>query len=64
MGAPKKGVGEFAKLYSTPSHAQAEKRAVEQMVRKLNDQLQRDPRAARKAALILERWLRQGPKSK
>jgi hypothetical protein len=60
--AHKKTAHNYNKLYSVSS-AQ-DKKIVEDLKQKLNGLLERDPKMARKAALIIEQWLRQKPGSK
>jgi hypothetical protein len=57
MGAQKKP--SLLGLYGNPTPVSPEKKAVEDLRSKLNGLLESDPRLARKAALILELWMRQ-----
>ncbi|MBY0518538.1 MAG: hypothetical protein K2P81_16620 [Bacteriovoracaceae bacterium] len=62
MSAQKKPAHNFHQLYAvSPSQ---DKKIVEDLKQKLNGLLERDPKMARKAALIIEQWLRQKPGSK
>jgi len=60
MSALKKPVPRYQGPYGTsPS---PEKKAVDDLTKKINGLLERDPSMARKAALIIEQWLRQKSK--
>jgi len=39
-----------------------DKKTIEALRERLNDKIQKDPKLARKAALILEQWLQKKPK--
>ncbi len=43
---------EMPKLY------QQEKQIVESLIKRLNDKIQKDPEVSKKAALIIENWLK------
>lgn len=43
--------------FKTPETAMNEKRKVEALIGRLNELLAKDPKAAKKAALILESWI-------
>lgn len=49
-------------LYAVSNDTSSEKKAVSDLQRKITGLLDRDPAMARKAALILELWLRQKSK--
>ena len=59
MAAPKFSPSQLAALYKDKSHDKNlhEKKSVEQLIEKLNGQIQKDPKLAKKAALVLEHWL-------
>lgn len=56
MAAPKIKTAELPNLY--------EKKIVETLRERLNDKIQKDPKLAKKAALIIEQWINKKPKSK
>jgi hypothetical protein len=60
VSAVKKPSTAYQKLYGTSSSP--EKKAVEDLTQKINGLLNSKPEMARKAALILERWMRQKTK--
>jgi hypothetical protein len=39
-----------------------DKKTIEALKERLNDKIQKDPKLAKKAALILEQWLKKKPK--
>jgi hypothetical protein len=41
-----------------------DKKIIESLIQRLNDKIQKDPNLTRKAALIIENWLKQNPKKK
>ncbi|MGE3609104.1 MAG: hypothetical protein AB7I27_05915 [Bacteriovoracaceae bacterium] len=53
MGEPKIKTPQLKKLYSVE-----DKKIVETLIKSLNDKIQKDPKLAKKAALILEDWLK------
>lgn len=57
MSALKKKQGTLQGLYAT-SQVSSEKKAVDDLRAKISGLLERDPQMARKAAIILELWLR------
>ncbi|MCM2351110.1 MAG: hypothetical protein NDI69_13905 [Bacteriovoracaceae bacterium] len=52
MSAFKMRPEELAKLYGQ------DKKIVESLIKRLNDKLLNDPKSAKKAALIIEQWLK------
>jgi hypothetical protein len=60
MGAPKLKPSSYAKLYEekSPSKNLHDKKIVESLIERLNGKIQKDPRLAQKAALIIENWLK------
>jgi hypothetical protein len=63
MAAPKYPTSSLKNLYAGASEKQNEnKKAVETLIKRLNDKLASDPAACKKAALVLENWLHQKPK--
>jgi hypothetical protein len=39
-----------------------DKKSIEALMKRLNEMIQKDPKLAKKAALILEEWLKKKPK--
>lgn len=62
MTAAKKKSQAYQGLYAVSNDTSSEKKAVEDLRQKINGLLERDPAMARKAALVLEMWLRQKAK--
>lgn len=62
MTVAKKKPASYLELYKVSSEVSSEKRAVDDLRQKISGLLERDPQMARKAALILELWLRQKSK--
>lgn len=60
MGAPKLRPSDYAKLYQAGPDDKTlhEKKIVESLQKRLNDMIQRDPKLAKKAALVIEQWLK------
>lgn len=54
MPAPKYNVSDLYK----DAHRDKEKKIVETLIKDLNDRILKDDKTAKKAALILEEWLR------
>jgi hypothetical protein len=57
MGAPKI-IWETSKEDKTLQ----DKKSIEALMKRLNEMIQKDPKLAKKAALILEEWLKKKPK--
>lgn len=53
MAAPKFSPSQYPKIFSD-----ADKKIVETLIKSLNENIQKDPKLAKKAALILEEWLK------
>jgi hypothetical protein len=51
MAAKKLNPSNYQNLYE-------DKRIIEALTKRLNDSIQKDPKLARKAALIIEQWLK------
>ncbi len=62
MAAPKIKPASLAKLYSQEANSSSknlhDKKIVESLIERLNDKIMRDPKTAKKAALIIENWLK------
>ena len=61
MAAPKIKPSSFAKLYQEGDpHSKNlhDKKIVESLIERLNEKIMRDPKTAKKAALIIENWLK------
>lgn len=60
MAALKLKPSEFAKLYQEGNNDKNlhDKKTVESLQKRLNDLIQKDPKLAKKAALVIEQWLR------
>lgn len=59
MGAPKYKPSELQKLYAEDSNQNLhDKQIIEALKKRLNEKLQNNPELSKKAALILESWLR------
>lgn len=62
MAAPKIKPSSLSKLYSTEANSSSknlhDKKIVESLIERLNDQIQKDPKLAKKSALIIENWLK------
>ena len=60
MAAPKLRPSDYAKLYQVGADDKNlhEKKIVESLQKRLNDMIQRDPKLAKKAALVIEQWLK------
>jgi hypothetical protein len=61
MAAPRIKPSDLAKLYqkdNTPSRNLQDKNIVESLIKRLNDKIMTDPKNAKKAALIIENWLK------
>jgi hypothetical protein len=63
MGARKFNSRDLGKLYSENNTQNIQdKKFIEALKNRLNERIQQDPQLARKAALIIEKWLQQKPK--
>jgi hypothetical protein len=60
MAAPKIRATDLAKLYQSGDQTKnlQDKQTVESLKTRLNDKILRDPKLAKKAALIIEQWIR------
>lgn len=58
MSVAKKKPESYLGLYKASSEISSEKKAVDDLRQKISGLLEHDPKMARKAALILEMWLR------
>jgi hypothetical protein len=61
MAAPKIKTTSLSKLYQDGNSATTnlhDKKNVESLIQRLNEKIQRDPKLAQKAALIIENWLK------
>lgn len=61
MAAPKIKPASLAKLYQESNSSSKnlhDKKIVESLIERLNDKIIRDPKTAKKAALIIENWLK------
>lgn len=60
MAAPKIRPSDFAKLYQEVDKTKTlqEKKTVESLIERLNGKIQKDPILQKKAALIIEEWLK------
>ena len=63
MVAPKIRATELAKLYQeAPNKNLQDKKTVESLIGRLNDKIQKNPELSKKAALIIENWLKKSPR--
>lgn len=59
MGAPRIKTSDLAKLYQEKTvDSLQDKKIIESLQKRLNDKIQNDHRMAKKAALIIEQWLK------
>ena len=60
MSAPKYKSSELEKLFKEGDKNQNlhDKKIVEALIKRLNDQFKKDPKLAKKAALLLESWIK------
>jgi len=61
MAAPKIRPSSLGKLYqetNSSSRNLHDKKIVESLIERLNEKIMRDPKTAKKAALIIENWLK------
>lgn len=59
MAAPKYSSSDLKKLYPEgKDHNLHDKRTIEALQKRLNEKIQNNPEYAKKAALILENWLK------
>ena len=60
MAAPKLKPSDYAKLYQVGTNDKNlhDKKTVESLQSRLNGLIQKDPKMAKKAALIIEQWLK------
>lgn len=60
MAAPKLKPSDYAKLYQVGANDKSlhEKKTVESLIERLNGKIQKDPVLQKKAALIIENWLK------
>jgi hypothetical protein len=62
MSAPKLQASQLAKMFEKPQDNTQDKKIIEELIKRLNDRILKDPQTCKKAALILENWLQQKPK--
>ena len=63
MAAPKLTPEQLKRLYQDANNSPLqEKKSVESLIKRLNDKIQNDPGMSKKAALIIENWLKKKPK--
>lgn len=64
MAAPKYKSADLSKLFAGKSKDDNlhDKKTVEALRERLNDKIQKDPQLAKKAALIIEQWLKKKPR--
>lgn len=64
MAAPKIKPNDLAKLYSSgeQQYSLQDKKIIESLRERLNEKIQKDPTLQKKAALIIETWLKKTPK--
>jgi len=62
MAAPKIKTSSLSKLYHQEPNSSSknlhDKKIVESLIERLNEKIIRDPKTAKKAALIIENWLK------
>lgn len=59
MAAPKYKTSDLMKLYPESDERNLhDKRIIEALKQRLNDKIHQDPESAKKAALIIENWLK------
>jgi hypothetical protein len=58
MAAPKLRTADLSKLYQQDADKLREKKIVESLIQRLNDLIQTKPGYDKKAALIIEQWLK------
>ncbi len=64
MAAPKIKPTQLSKLYSSGEQQSSlhDKKIIESLRERLNEKIQKDPTLQKKAALIIESWLKKSPK--
>lgn len=64
MAAPKLSPSQLAALYKDKGQNQNlhDKQIIESLLKRLNEKIQKDPKLAQKAALIIESWMKIKPK--
>jgi hypothetical protein len=62
MAAPKIKPNQLGSLFGEKSPNLHDKKIVESLRERLNEKIQKDPKIAKKAALIIEEWLKMKPK--
>lgn len=64
MAAPKIKANHLGKLFSSgEQHSPLqEKKIIESLIERLNEKIEKDPTLQKKAALIIEAWIKQPPK--
>lgn len=66
MAAPKIKPIQLGKLYESGEQQSSlhDKKIIESLRERLNEKIQKDPVLQKKAALIIENWLKKSPKNK